>query len=60
MRAAGLNAVESYVFWNFHVQSLDDHNNKLADYTGRGNVTYFLQLAQAYDLFVIWRIGPCA
>lgn len=54
MRAAGLNAVDSYVFWNFHVAT------KLSapDYSGRGNVTLFLELAAAADLFVIWRIGP--
>lgn len=46
------------VFWNYHVPTLDTYNNKTADYTGRGNVTYFLDLAAAYDLFVIWRIGP--
>eukprot|EP00037_Helgoeca_nana_P005901 m.54951 g.54951 ORF g.54951 m.54951 type:complete len:189 (-) comp16836_c0_seq1:1703-2269(-) len=58
LKASGLNAVESYVFWNFHVHSLEAHNNKTVDYTGRGNVTYFLELAEAHDLFVIWRIGP--
>ena len=29
------------------------------DYSGRGNVTLFLQLAKEADLFVIWRFGPC-
>jgi hypothetical protein len=56
MRASGMNAVESYVFWNYHVRTIDDRQNP--DYTGRGNVTLFLELAAAADLFVIWRIGP--
>ena len=54
MRDAGLNAVESYVFWNYHVRSLGAD----PDYTGRGNVTLFLELAAKHNLFVIWRIGP--
>ena len=33
------------------------HNSNTPDYTGRGNVTLFLQLAAEADLFVIWRIG---
>jgi len=56
MKAAGMNTVESYVFWNWHVPSLN--RTKDPDYTGRGNVTLFLQLAAEADLFVIWRIGP--
>ena len=56
MKASGLNAVESYVFWNYHVASLDARDTP--DYSGRGNVTLFLELAAAADLFVIWRIGP--
>ena len=58
MKASGMNAIESYVFWNWHVQTLEDHTNKAYDYTGRGNVTYFIDLAAQHDLFVIWRIGP--
>ena len=56
MKASGMNAVESYVFWNYHVETLQDRATP--DYTGRGNVTLFLELAAAADLFVIWRIGP--
>jgi hypothetical protein len=56
MKASGLNAVESYVFWNYHVPDLD--SRAAPDYSGRGNVTLFLQLAAQADLFVIWRIGP--
>ena len=56
MKAAGLNAVESYVFWNYHVPTLDARDSP--DYSGRGNVTLFLELAARADLFVIWRVGP--
>jgi beta-galactosidase GanA len=56
MKKNGLNCVESYVFWNFHVRSAADRTSP--DYSGRGNVTLFLELAAAADLFVIWRIGP--
>ena len=57
MKASGMNAVESYVFWNYHVRTLDEHNAGTADYSGRGNVTLFLELAAKADLFVIWRLG---
>ena len=40
MKKAGLNAVESYVFWNFHVKNLGDRENP--DYSVRANVTLFL------------------
>jgi hypothetical protein len=56
MKASGLNAVECYVFWNYHVPTLEMRDTP--DYTGRGNVTLFLELAAKADLFVIWRIGP--
>jgi beta-galactosidase GanA len=56
MRAAGLNTVDSYVFWNYHVRTEDQATKP--DYEGRGNVTSFLELAAAADLFVIWRLGP--
>ena len=59
MKAAGMNAVESYVFWNFHVRTLEQQSDP--DYGKlypRANVTLFLDLAAKFDLFVIWRIGP--
>ena len=40
---------------NYHVPELN--RTKTPDYTGRGNVTLFLELAAKADLFVIWRIG---
>ena len=41
------------VFWNYHVQTLEDHTANTPDYTGRGNVTLFLELAAKADLFVV-------
>jgi hypothetical protein len=58
MKASGLNTVDSYVFWNYHVRSNSSSDRAHPDYSGRGNVTLFLQLAAEADLFVIWRLGP--
>jgi beta-galactosidase len=58
MKASGLNTVDSYVFWNYHVRSNSSADRAHPDYSGRGNVTLFLQLAAEADLFVIWRLGP--
>lgn len=41
------------VFWNYHVRTLEDHTANNPDYTGRGNVTLFLELAAKADLFVV-------
>ena len=57
-RAAGLNTIESYVFWNYHQRTIDDYNRSVYDYGGRGNVSQFLQIAKEENLFVIWRFGP--
>ncbi|KAL5284162.1 GLB1L.2 family protein [Megaselia abdita] len=53
MRAAGLNAVDTYVEWSFH-------NPKDGNYTFEGNADLerFIQLAQQEDLYVILRPGP--
>jgi hypothetical protein len=58
MKASGLNTVDSYVFWNYHVRSNSTAARARPDYSGRGNVTLFLTLAAEADLFVIWRVGP--
>eukprot|EP00966_Prymnesium_polylepis_P335219 7390579-Prymnesium_polylepis.1 len=63
-RANGLNAIESYVFWNAHAKGGPPPAEGSAaassyyDYSGSANVTRFLQLAAEYNLFVIWRFGP--
>lgn len=53
-RAAGLNTVQTYVFWNYHeaVKGVMDWS------TESRNLTQFLQTAQDAGLFVNLRIGP--
>ena len=51
--AAGLNAIQTYVAWNFHETSPGTY-----DFSGDRNVTQFLQLAQDNGLLVILRPGP--
>ena len=41
------------MFWNYHVRTLEDHTTNTPDYSGRGNVTLFLELAAKADLFVV-------
>lgn len=53
MRAAGLNAVTTYVEWSLH-------NPKYGNYTwdGMADLERFIQLAVQEDLYVILRPGP--
>lgn len=53
MRAAGLNAVTTYVEWSLH-------NPKYGNYTwdGIADLERFIQLAAQEDLYVILRPGP--
>ena len=53
MSAAGLNAIQTYVAWNFHETSPGTY-----DFSGDRNLTQFLQLAQDNGLLVILRPGP--
>ena len=53
MRAGGLNAVQTYVPWNFHETSPGVYN-----FEGDRNISAFLELAKASDLLVILRAGP--
>jgi beta-galactosidase len=54
MRALGLNAVATYVFWNYHNTSPG-----IWDFsTGNRNLTEYIQTAQEEGLFVILRPGP--
>ena len=53
MKAAGLNAVQTYVFWNFH-STEEGHY----DFTGAKNIEKFLKLANDTGLLVILRAGP--
>lgn len=51
--AAGLNTIETYLFWNLH-----EPRRGVFDFTGRLNVMRFCQTAQEHGLNVILRIGP--
>ncbi|KAH8057819.1 RNA uridylyltransferase [Aureococcus anophagefferens] len=55
-RANGLNAIESYAFWNKHSAT----RYGAYDYGFNGDVDLFLSLAAEHDLFVLWRFGPYA
>ena len=49
----GLNTVQTYVFWNRHEQK-----QGVLDFSGRANLSRFLQVAADAGLFVNLRIGP--
>ncbi|XP_044311476.1 beta-galactosidase isoform X2 [Varanus komodoensis] len=53
MKMAGLDAIQTYVPWNFHESEPGVYN-----FTGDRDLEYFLQLAQEVDLLVILRAGP--
>ena len=54
LRAAGFNAVQTYVPWNWHMPNRDGQ----FDFAGEKNLTHFIHLAQSFDLLVILRPGP--
>ncbi|HYF95755.1 MAG TPA: beta-galactosidase [Symbiobacteriaceae bacterium] len=51
--AAGLNTIETYLFWNLH-----EPRRGVLDFTGRLDIVRFCQVAQEHGLNVILRIGP--
>lgn len=53
IKAAGLNAIQTYVPWNFH----EPQPGKYL-WTGDQNLEKFLKIAARYDLVVILRPGP--
>uniref|UniRef100_A0A8D8CS41 Beta-galactosidase n=3 Tax=Culex pipiens TaxID=7175 RepID=A0A8D8CS41_CULPI len=53
MRAAGLNAVTTYVEWSLHNPKEGVYN-----WEGMGDIERFVHLAQVEDLYVILRPGP--
>lgn len=53
MKAMGLNAITTYVFWNYHEESPGKWN-----WSGEKNLKEFIQTAQEVGLFVIIRPGP--
>ena len=52
----GLNTIQTYVAWNFHEPHLRDRNN--ATWTGRANLSKFIEAAASNGLYVNLRIGP--
>ena len=52
-KAAGLNAVQTYVPWNFHETEPEKY-----DFTGDKDIEYFLVTAEKVGLYVILRAGP--
>ena len=53
MAAVGLNAVQTYVPWNFH-----ETNQGITNFDGDRDVVKFIQTAQDVGLLVILRPGP--
>ena len=52
-REAGLNTVETYVFWNLH-----EKKKGVFDFSGRLNLRNFCNCASENGLHVILRVGP--
>lgn len=53
MYMAGLNAIQTYIPWNYHEESPGRYS-----FSGDRDVEYFLKLAQDIGLLVILRPGP--
>ncbi|XP_013863170.1 beta-galactosidase isoform X2 [Austrofundulus limnaeus] len=53
MYMAGLNAIQTYIPWNYHEEFPGQYN-----FTGDRDVEYFLKLAQDIGMVVILRPGP--
>lgn len=53
MRAAGLNAISTYVEWSLHQPNEDEWH-----WSGSANLVEFLNIAQEEGLFVLLRPGP--
>uniref|UniRef100_A0A7M4EQ12 Beta-galactosidase n=1 Tax=Crocodylus porosus TaxID=8502 RepID=A0A7M4EQ12_CROPO len=53
MKMAGLDAIQTYVPWNYH-----ESEPGLYNFSGDRDVEYFLQLANETGLLVILRAGP--
>jgi beta-galactosidase len=59
MRAAGLNTIETYVFWGEHAVDAEAVGAEASyDFTGRRDLFGFLAAAAAAGLHAILRIGP--
>ncbi|BFF93460.1 beta-galactosidase [Drosophila madeirensis] len=53
MRAAGLNAVDTYVEWSLH-----NPHDGVYNWDGMADVVKFLEIAQEEDFYIILRPGP--
>ena len=53
VKQQGLNTIQTYVFWNLHEQK-----QGVLDFSGRANLSRFLQEAANAGFFVNLRIGP--
>lgn len=53
MYMAGLNAIQTYIPWNYHEESPGQYS-----FSGEKDLKHFLQLAQDIGLLVILRPGP--
>lgn len=53
MKAQGLNAVSTYVFWNHH-----EVKKGVFDFSGNKDITEFLRIVKSTGLKAILRIGP--
>eukprot|EP00850_Spirogloea_muscicola_P020563 SM000220S07042 [mRNA] locus=s220:47557:52609:+ [translate_table: standard] len=53
VKALGLNAIQTYVPWNFH-----EPKKGLYNFQGMGDLLSFLRLAHNLDLLVLLRVGP--
>ena len=52
-KGMGLNTIQTYVMWNFH----EPHRGNLT-WSGRANLTQFIEKAASHGLLVVVRIGP--
>jgi beta-galactosidase GanA len=52
-KAAGVNCIATYVFWNLH-----EHRRDCLDFSNGKNIARFLSLCGDRDLYVILRAGP--
>ncbi len=52
-KKAGLNAIETYAFWNLH-----ERRRGVYDFSDRLDIRRFLDIAHELGLYVILRIGP--
>ena len=54
IKAMGLNALSVYVMWNYH----EIERGKFDFKTDNKNLPLFLDLAEKYDMMVLFRPGP--